>query len=603
MLTRSRKRLFALLLVIVTVFTSVSVGQAAFTDLPGAEDNSASFAEGAPAALPEASEVPGELPEASNSSEPSSDTENKGDNFDELGTCSIDLMEIMTISGSTGFNHRWAQSSSNGGSVALSATNERQIKICGTGVGTVTLTHTYRLNNRHRTETHTVHVMETTIEGKVYLRYSNAVPQNINQDFGVTEFGPAGNNTPYIIVDVKLKDVLAKTTPYINFNTEHVYFSIDSDASYMQGYTDRKDGADNLYTNAIWPAIDKDGQDGLADIFGRTLIDGEERESFIGYVLKRENDGWHIDGVLREDPPVYVVELYDRSASDPTDPDSPVPCVFAISQTGSPGVSYGDFKDKLEEYLGGSNYQYTTEINDRVTVRYTKGGVTYETTVTPFTGDSHQRYYNIYPSRKRFGYRAVTPNIYYLCRLEISQPRIVFSNLTISKAVKGSAANANEHFTFTLTASALRNQTFSVTYTGTGGCAEGHAQNITFSSAGAASITLKHGEAAVIANLPTETGIRIVETESGGASNYATSVTVGGNTTSGKAVTVNTPADGTALSAHFVNELQNPPPTGINMDIVPYVILAAVAVIGAAAFFILRARRRRRGSGNDEFWG
>lgn len=597
MLTRSRKRLFALLLVIVTVFTSVSVGQAAFTDLPGAEDNSASFAEGDPAALPETLEVPGELPEASNSPKPSSDTENKGDAFDELGTYSIDLMEIMTISGSGGFtssNHRWTQRSSNGGSVALSATNQREIKICGTGVGTVTLTHTYRSNNRDRTETHTVHVRETTIEGKVYLRYSNAVPQNINQDFGATEFGPAGNNTPYIIVDVNLKDVLAKTTPYINFNTEHVYFSIDSDASYMQGYTDRKDGADNLYTNAIWPAID---QDGLAGIFGRTLVNGEERENFIGYVLKRENDGWHIDGVLREDPPVYVVELYDRSFSNPP------PCVFAISQAGSPGVSYGDFKDKLEEYLGGSNYQYTTEINDRVTVRYTKGGATYETTVTPFTGDSYQRYYNIYPSRNRFGYRAVTADIYYLCRLEISQPRIVFSNLTISKAVKGSAANANEHFTFTLTASALRNQTFSVTYTGTGGCAEGHAQNITFSSAGAASITLKHGESAVIANLPTETGIRIVETESGGASNYATSVTVGGNTTSGKAVTVNIPADGTALSAHFVNELQNPPPTGINMDIVPYAVLAAVVAAGAAVFLILRARRRRRGSGNDEFWG
>ena len=373
MLTRSRKRLFALLLVIVTVFTSVSVGQAAFTDLPGAEDNSASFAEGDPAALPETLEVPGELPEASNSPKPSSDTENKGDAFDELGTYSIDLMEIMTISGSGGFtssNHRWTQRSSNGGSVALSATNQREIKICGTGVGTVTLTHTYRSNNRDRTETHTVHVRETTIEGKVYLRYSNAVPQNINQDFGVTEFGPAGNNTPYIIVDVKLKDVLAKTTPYINFNTEYVYFSIDSDASYMQGYTDRKDGADNLYTNAIWPAIDQDGQDGLAGIFGRTLVNGEERESFIGYVLKRENDGWHIDGVLREDPPVYVVELYDRSFSNPP------PCVFAISQAGSPGVSYGDFKDKLEEYLGGSNYQYTTENKDRLTFRYTKGGAT-----------------------------------------------------------------------------------------------------------------------------------------------------------------------------------------------------------------------------------
>lgn len=597
MLTRSRKRLFALLLAIVTVFTYVSVGQAAFTDLPGTGDNAASFAEGDPAALPEASQAPGELPEASEPSKPSSDTENKGGDFDELGTYAIDLMEIRTISGSDGSNHSWTQFSTDGGDVEFSAANQRDVKICGTGAGTVTLTHTYRSNNRDMTETHTVHVMETTIEGKVYLRYSNAVPENINQDFGAAEFGPAGDNTPYIIVNVNLKDVLAKTTPYINFSAEHVYFSIDSDASYMQGYTDRKDGADNLYTNAVWPAIDQAGQDGLAGIFGRSLVDGEERENFIGYVLKRENDGWHIDGVLREDPPVYVVELYDRSFSNPP------PCVFAMSQAGSPGVSYGDFKAKLEEYLGGSGYQYTTEANDRVTVRYTKGGITYETTVTPFAGDGYQQNYHIYPNTGRFGYRTVTPNIYYLCRLEISQPRVVFSNLTISKAVKGSAANADEHFTFTLTSNALAGMTFNVTYTGTGGCAEEHAQSIRFGSGGAASITLKHGESAEIANLPAGTEIRIVETESGGASNYAASVTVGGNTTQGKAVTVNTPADGTALSAHFVNELQSPPPTGINMDIVPYVILAAVAVIGAAAFLILRARRRRRGSGDDEFWG
>ena len=30
---------------------------------------------------------------------------------------------------------------------------------------------------------------------------------------------------------------------------------------------------------------------------------------FVGYVLKRENDGWHIDGILKKDPPVYVVEV------------------------------------------------------------------------------------------------------------------------------------------------------------------------------------------------------------------------------------------------------------------------------------------------------
>ncbi len=507
-------------------------------------------------------------------------------------------MEIMTISGSSGSNHRWTQESSNGGSVVFSAGNEREIKICGTGVGSVTLTHTYRYNNRNSTETHTVYIRETTIEAMVYLRYSNAVPENINQDFSMAEFGPAGNDTPYITVNVNLKDVLARTTPHIDFRTGYVYFSIDSDASYMQGYTDRKDGADNLYTNVLWPAIDQEGRDGLAGIFGRSPVNGEERENFIGYVLKRENYApkYHIDGVLRDEPPVYVVELYDRSL-----PNTPV--AFAISQHGRPGVSYGDFKAKLEEYLGGSNYQYITEVRDRVTVRYTKDGITYETTVTPFSGDNYQQYYHINPSDGGFDYRTVTQNIYYLCRLEISNPRIVFSNLSISKAVKGSAANADEHFTFTLTARTLAGQAFNVTYTGTDGCAQAHAQSITFSSSGSASITLKHGESAVIANLPTETEIRIVETESGGAFNYTASVTVGGNTTQGKTVTLNTPADGSTLSAQFVNELPSAPPTGINMDIVPYAILAAVVVVGAAVFLILRARRRRRGSGNDEFWG
>ncbi len=598
MLTRSKKRLFALLLVIATVITSISVGQAAFMflceeqrDLPVAEYNSASFAEEGP----EASEAlrnyrkPGKPPAL----RPIRII--KGEVFDEKAPYYIDLMQIMLIRGSNGSNHRWTQASTDGGSVIFSATNLREISICGTGVGTVTLTHTYLSKNSDRTETYTINVEETTIGGKVYLRYSNTVPSNINQDFSAAEFGPAGDNTPYITVNVSLKEVLARTTPHIDFSTGYVYFSIDSDASYMQGYTDRKDGADNLYTNVIWPAIGQDGQDSLASIFGRSWVNGEERENFIGYVLKRESDDWHIDGVLRDDPPVYVVELYDRSL-----PNTPV--AFAISQHGSPGVSYNGFKAKLEEYLGGSDYQYITEIPDIVTVRYTKDGLTYETTVTPFSGDSYQGYYHINPYEGGFGYRTVTPDIYYLCRLEISNPRIVFSDLSISKAVKGSAANTHEHFTFTLTAPTLTGQAFSVTYTGTDGCAQAHAQSITFSG-GNTSITLKHGESAVIANLPTETEIRIVETESGGVSNYNTSVTVGGNTTQGKTVTINTPADGSSLSAQFINELPSAPPTGINMDIVPYAILAAVVVAGAAVFLILRARRRRRGSGNDGFWG
>ena len=71
---------------------------------------------------------------------------------------------------------------------------------------------------------------------------------------------------------------------------------------------------------------------------------------FVGYVLKREGSGWHIDGVLAEDPPVYVVELYDAENNG----------LFAISSndTKLPGVTYREFKRKAEEILGGQNYQY-----------------------------------------------------------------------------------------------------------------------------------------------------------------------------------------------------------------------------------------------------
>lgn len=46
----------------------------------------------------------------------------------------------------------------------------------------------------------------------------------------------------------------------------------------------------------------------FTNVFGENM--------FVGYVLKREGSGWHIDGVLAEDPPVYVVELYDAEIMD-----------------------------------------------------------------------------------------------------------------------------------------------------------------------------------------------------------------------------------------------------------------------------------------------
>ena len=67
------------------------------------------------------------------------------------------------------------------------------------------------------------------ITAKIYLRYSNAIPQDINQDFGMDEFGPSGNNTPYFTVTVDLDQLNKKPVKgchYENDGTLLAFFSI-----------------------------------------------------------------------------------------------------------------------------------------------------------------------------------------------------------------------------------------------------------------------------------------------------------------------------------------------------------------------------------------
>lgn len=76
------------------------------------------------------------------------------------------------------------------------------------------------------------------ITAKVYLRYSNAIPEKINQAFTAGEFGPSGNNTPYFTVTVNLDQLNKKPVKtYVkNYGrTWYIYYSIDSDESWNPG--------------------------------------------------------------------------------------------------------------------------------------------------------------------------------------------------------------------------------------------------------------------------------------------------------------------------------------------------------------------------------
>ena len=418
------------------------------------------------------------------------------------------------------------------------------------------------------------------ITAKIYLRYSNAIPDNINQDFGAAEFGPSGNNIPYFTVTVDLDQLNKKPVKtYVkNYDrTQYIYYSIDSDEVWNPGKptdaANRVKNATNLWEQAILQAMSSADQKKFENVFGSNM--------FVGYVLKRENDGWHIDGILKKDPPVYVVELYD-----PNDQ-----ALFAISSNDQklPGVTYADFKAKVEEALGGTNYQYLTEEKDRIVLTYEVEGRTWKVTITPKTDGKDAAYAGVYhvdPVNGKFSYRTVSKNTYYLSRMKIQVEDVTPVNLTISKTVKGSAANPSEHFTFVLTASKLAGKTFNATYTGVQDCSETHASQITFDRTGTARIVLKSGESAKIQNVLSG-DIRIKE-ESG---DYWASVNVNGtdkkyNQENG--ITLN--IGNTDVTAAFTNQMEQQPVTGIFLTTFPYVLILCIAVMALGYGY---ARRKR----------
>ena len=418
------------------------------------------------------------------------------------------------------------------------------------------------------------------ITAKIYLRYSNAIPDNINQTFVVGEFGPSGNNTPYFTVTVDLDQLNkkpVKTYTTMNGRAKYIYYSIDSDATWNPGTPSdaagRVKNATNLWEQAIFQAMSSADQKQFENVFGSNM--------FVGYVLKRENDGWHIDGILKKDPPVYVVELYDQNDQ----------ALFAISSNDQklPGVTYADFKTKVEEALGGTNYQYVTEERDRIVLTYEKDGRTWQATITPKTDGADKDYAGIYhvdPANNKFSYRTVSKDTYYLSRMKIQTEDVTKADLSISKTVKGSVANPSEHFTFVLTASNLAGKTFNVTYTGTKGCSETHASQITFDRSGIARIILKNGESVKIQNIPSG-DIRIKE-ESG---NYWTYVAVNGadqEYDQENGITLN--IDNANVTAEFTNQMEQQPVTGIFLTTFPYVLILCLVVTALVYGYVRRKR-------------
>lgn len=505
---------------------------------------------------------------------PRDDSEGQIAGLSISGSKTVEVGKTITLTGAGWSNHVWTASGT--GEVVLQGTG-KTVSVTGKKAGNVIITHRYTSGQNSKTEKTDITVTAAgTIEAKVYLRYSNAVPLNTLQSYAAGEFGPSGNNIPYITVTVNLDDVAYKANRYSN--SSWIYYSIDSDDRYniKDNTTDagRKANAYNFWDGVIYPAIEEGDRQALDAIFGSN--------SFIGYVLKIESDGWHIDGILKEEPPVYVVELYEESNNQ---------ALFAISES-EKGVPYTRFKKYVEQTLSADSgsYKWVTEGADNLVVKYQKAGVWYQSTITPrnnVVGDSYTGYH-VYPEENSFVYRTVTENIYFISRMKI-KTEVLSSSLTISKTVVGSAANPKEHFTFTLYAPDADGN-YTVTYAGTDGCAEPlqHSGTIAFQNQ-TATLALKHGESATIQGL---TGTVTVKERNG---NYKTSYTINGGDketytdTTGAVVNVS----GVDAAVVFTNELDAQPDTGIHTNAVPG-LLAALAAIGAGAVVLPSLKKRER---------
>lgn len=172
-------------------------------------------------------------------------------------------------------------------------------------------------------------------------------------------------------------------------------------------------------------------------------------------------------------------------------------------------------------------------------------------------------------------------------------------NLTVSKTVKGAAANTNDEFSFKAELKDKNGTALAGSYKYTKTDASGKTTTGTYKSDDV--FTLKSGETYKIENLPQGATYTVTETD---AKNYdstdvadeddttAANVEKGAGIPTGKG---SISADGQNDTVDFTNNKGFAAGTGITMNTLPFVAVGVVAVAGGAALVI----SRRRHAGED----
>lgn len=157
--------------------------------------------------------------------------------------------------------------------------------------------------------------------------------------------------------------------------------------------------------------------------------------------------------------------------------------------------------------------------------------------------------------------------------------------LTLTKKIKGNAANTSDTFKFDLSCPELKNKEFT----------SGN-KTVTFDSEGKATVDLTNGETIELNNVPAGKAIVITERASDTPNAKMTTVAKVGNTTTtfdkNQAKTVNaTVANGETTAVVYTNQTEIAPDTGLDFSTTSQGVLLGVAAAGAATLSIAAIRK------------
>lgn len=157
--------------------------------------------------------------------------------------------------------------------------------------------------------------------------------------------------------------------------------------------------------------------------------------------------------------------------------------------------------------------------------------------------------------------------------------------LTLTKTIKGNAANSTDTFTFDLSCPELKNKVFT----------SGN-KTVTFDSEGKATVDLTNGETIELNNVPAGKAIVITERASDTPNAKMTTVAKVGNITTtfdkNQAKTVNaTVVNGETTAVVYTNQTEIAPDTGLDFSTTSQGVLLGVAAAGAATLSIAAIRK------------